>query len=401
MLTELFNDMVVLDWVLLVLVVVFAVIGYAHGFVAGVLSLGGFVGGAVLALIFVPRLLGGFTPGLGTALVAVLLVLLAAALGQWMLGSLGEAIRRRFDAPAARRVDGFAGALVGIAGFLVVAWFVGAAVSSAAIPNISAQARNSLILSTVDDSVPYSPDALREDFRDVVASAGFPEVVAPFVEETVPPAPAPETDVLASGEVREALPAVVRVSGEAGQCGTSVEATGSVVGNQRVMTNAHVVAGTDALLVTGTGGVPLAASVIYFDPDIDVAVLDVPDLDAPPLPLQPEVEAGASMVVVGYPGGGRLRQEPARVRGEMEVLGLDIYGEQTVLRDVVSLRSDVRPGNSGGPLLNKDGQMSGLIFAASLTTQDTGYALAVSSLAEALAAAEGGAAEPVSTGRCA
>ena len=394
----------VLDWILVALVVAFAVIGWVQGFVVGLLSLVGFVSGAVLGLVLVPRLLAALAPGLGTALLAILLVLLAAALGQWLLSSIGDWVRERIGGgDPVRRLDGLAGALLGAAGVLLVAWLVGSAVASATVPWLSREARESTVLAAVDEVVPVEPEVVREPLREVVSSAGFPQVVAPFVPELIFAVDPPDPGADRSEGVRAALPSVVKVLGRAEQCSARLEGSGVVVQPGRVLTNAHVVAGTDRVVVAPAEGEPVVATVVYLDSRADVAVLAAPDLDAAAATFETDlVSPGADAVVAGFPGGGGLDTTTARVRSTNNVLGLDIYSEDEVLREVVAFRGQVRPGNSGGPLLSVDGQVIGLVFAASLTDPDTGYALAQSELASALsvAAAPEVAAVPT-TGACA
>ena len=394
----------VLDWVLVALVVAFAVIGWVQGFVIGLLSLVGFVGGAALGLILVPRLLSALDPGLGTALLAILLVLLAAALGQWLLGSLGDWVRGRLGGgDSARRLDGLAGAVLGAAGVLVVAWLVGSAVASATVPWLSREARESSVLAAVDSLVPVDPEVVREPLREVVSSGGFPEVVAPYVPELIFAVDPPDPGADRSEGVRTALPSVVKVLGRAPSCSATLEGSGVVVEPGRVLTNAHVVAGTDRVVVATAGGEPVVADVVYLDSRTDVAVLAAPELTAAPVALETDlISPGADAVVAGYPGGGGLDTTSARVRSTNNVLGLDIYSDEQVLREVVAFRGQVRPGNSGGPLLSVDGQVIGLVFAASLTDPDTGYALAQSQLSAALSVASAPEVTAVATtGACA
>ncbi len=401
---DLLAGFTVLDWVLVGLVVMFAVIGWVQGFVVGLLSLVGFVGGAALGLMFVPRLLSSLDPGLGTAVLAILLVLLAAAVGQWLLSSIGSWARQRLGGEeSARRLDGLAGALLGAMGVLLVAWLVGSAVASATVPWLSAQARESTVLAAVNDVVPVDPEVVREPLREVVSSAGFPEVVAPWVPEMIFAVPDPDPGADSTEQVRAALPSVVKVLGRAESCSATLEGSGVVVQPGRVLTNAHVVAGTDRVVIAPVDGEPVVASVVYLDTATDVAVLAAPDLPSPVATLEPDlVSPGTDAVVAGFPGGGGLDTESARVRSTSNVIGLDIYGNDQVLREVVAFRGQVRPGNSGGPLLSTDGQVIGLVFAASLTDPDTGYALAQSQLAAALEVAAGPEVDPVaSTGACA
>jgi S1-C subfamily serine protease len=400
--TDLLGGFGVLDWVLIALVVAFAVIGWVQGFVVGLLSLVGLVGGAALGLLFVPRALSGLEPGLGTALLAILLVVLAAAIGQWALSWVGETVRERLGGgDSARRLDGLAGALLGSTSVLVVAWLIGAAVASASVPWLSASARDSDVLAAVDSVVPFSPDRIREPLRDVVDSGGFPEVVAPFVEEVVVEVEEPDPGTGRSPEVREALGGVVKVLGRADRCSSQLEGSGVVVEQGRVLTNAHVVAGTSRVVVQAGEDAPVLATVVFVDPDVDVAVLDVPELDAPSLALADERPSqGDPAVIAGYPNGGGLDTRSARVRSVNRLLGLDIYGRDEVVREVVAVRGDVQPGNSGGPLLDAEGRVLGLIFAASLTDLETGYALAPSELDRALGVAAANEVSAVPTGAC-
>ena len=400
--TDVLGGFSVLDWVLIALVIAFAVIGWVQGFVVGLLSLVGLIGGAALGLMFVPRALSPLEPGLGTALLAILLVVLAAAVGQWALSWVGETVRDRLGGgDSARRVDGLAGALLGSAGVLVVAWLIGTAVASASVPWLSSSARDSDVLAAVDTVIPFSPDRIREPLRGVVDSGGFPEVVAPFVEEVVVEVDEPDPGTGRTPEVREALPSVVKVLGRADRCSSQLEGSGVVVADGRVLTNAHVVAGTSRVVVQAGTAEPTVASVVFLDSDADVAVLDAPDLDAPVLGFAEEQPAqGDPAVIAGYPNGGGLDTGSARVRSVSRLLGLDIYSRDEVLRDVVSFRGEVRPGNSGGPLLDEQGLMLGLVFAASLTDLETGYALAPSELEQALGVAAAGEVAPVPTGAC-
>jgi S1-C subfamily serine protease len=389
----------VVDWLVILLVVVVAYTGWSHGFLVGLLSFVGFVGGAVGGLLLAPVVLGDLQPGLGVSVLAVLIVLTVAVIGQGLLAWGAGAIRARVSSEPAHRFDAAGGALLAVVGLLLAAWAVGLAVSSAAIPQASAAVRESKILRAVDEVVPISPDVLREAFESVVAAGRFPEVVGPWVPEPILTVDAPSAALSRDPEVREASASVVKIVGQAPSCDRVVEGTGFVVAPERVMTNAHVVAGVSSPVVTAPDGDTLEARVVLYDPRADIAVLAVPGLDRPALTFRNDLARGADAVVVGYPDNGPLSAEPVRVRGEHALLGRDIYGDDTVNRDVISIRGTVRPGNSGGPLVADDGAVYGVVFAASLTDPETGYALAVSELGPALDDAPA-AVEPVSTAEC-
>jgi S1-C subfamily serine protease len=201
--------------------------------------------------------------------------------------------------------------------------------------------------------------------------------------------------------VRRAWGSLVKIEGIARECGTEVDGSGFVYAPDRVMTNAHVVAGIDRpeVLVRGTGRA-WPASVVYIDPRLDVAVLAVPGLSAPQLEFTTDARRGDPVVVAGFPGGGPLTATPARIRGTIQARGTDIYDRGTVTREVYAIRGEVRPGNSGGPLLAADGRVDGVVFASALDDPDTGYALTARQVADAAKAGRS-AKQPVDTGSCA
>jgi len=385
------------DWLLIALALVVAYTGWVHGFLVGLLSFIGFVGGAIAGLLLVPVLLGGLEPSLGVSVLAALVVLAIASLGQGLLAWTGGWVRSRVSSEPAHRADALAGALLAVVGLLIGAWAVGLAISSSAIPYASAAVRESKILKVVDGAVPISPDGLRDAFESVVAAGRFPEVVAPWVPEPIRDVEAPTPTLGRDPDVRAAARSVVKVIGRA-ECDRVIEGTGFIVAAERVMTNAHVVAGVAAPIVTVPDAEPLESRVVHFDPQSDVAILAVPGLEGDALEFRDDAVSGANAAVVGYPNNGPLRSEPVRVRGEHALLGRDIYDKSAVNRDVLSIRGEVRPGNSGGPLVADDGLVYGLVFAASLTDPDTGYALTPSEVGPALDAAA--ATEPVPTGVC-
>ena len=387
------------DWLIVLLLIVVAYTGWSRGFLVGLLSFAGFVGGAIGGLLLAPLLLGGLSPGLGVAVLAVLLVLAVASIGQGLLAWLGTWMRSQVTSDPARNVDALGGAVLGVVGLLLAAWAVGLAVSSSAIPHASAAVRESRILRAVDDVVPVSPDSLRQAFQTVVAAGRFPEVVAPWVPEPILQVDPPSGALGRDPEIRQAAQSVVKVVGRAAECNRVIEGTAFVVGPERVMTNAHVVAGVRSPRVGVPDGEPLTAEVVLFDPDKDVAVLAVPGLDRPVRELDANVRPGDDAAVVGYPNNGPLSVEPVRVRGEHALMGRDIYGDSSVTREVISLRGSVQPGNSGGPLVSDEGAVYGMIFAASLTDPDTGYALSLRQIDDALAQAAA-ASTAVSTGPC-
>jgi hypothetical protein len=388
------------DWLIIVLAVVVGYTGWAHGFVVGLLSFAGFVGGATAGLLLVPLILSGFEPSLGVSVLAVLLVLGVASIGQGVLAWAGGWVRAKVSSEPARRFDATGGAILGVVGLLVAAWACGLAISTAAVPYASPGVRESRILHLVDGAVPLSPDRLRHAFEDVVAAGGFPHVVTPWAPEPIVDVAPPSGLVQRDPEIRQAADSVIKITGRAVTCERVISGTGFVITADHVMTNAHVVAGVTDPVVTFPDGEPLAARVVAFDPQTDLAVLIVPGLNKPALAVSEQApRTDSDAVIIGYPHNGPLRSEPVRVRGLHQFIGRDIYDAGSVNRAVVSLRGAIQPGNSGGPLVSVDGTVRGVVFAASLTDPDTGYALAASEFVDQIAAA-GDATEPVSTGSC-
>ena len=389
----------VLDWILVVIVLAYAVSGYWQGFISGAFATAGLlIGGLVSVLWLVPRLLGDAGPSLWVSLGALFVVLLSASFGQAVLQYVGARIRDRITWQPVRAVDAVGGAALSAAAVLVVAWVLGVAVSGSALPGVSTQVRSSAVLSEVDRVMPDRADDALRSFNEVVGSSFFPRYLEPFAPERIVEVGPPSPRVARDPEVRAARDSVLKIRGE-NSCGRGVEGTGFLYAPDRIMTNAHVVAGVDdPQVLVGEQQVP--ARVVLYDPDLDVAVLAVQDLGRPFLRFDRAGEARQSAAVLGYPNDGPYDVQAARIRGEQRLRSPDIYGRGTVVREVFSLRSLVRPGNSGGPLVSGDGQVLGVIFAASVTDPDTGYALTAEQVS-ARAAQGITTEEQVDTGECA
>jgi len=391
-----------LDVVLVVASLLFAVSGYRQGFVVGVLSFVGFLGGGVLGARLAPSVAAtGLLEELPRTAVGLVVVFLAATLGQVVATVVGGAVRKRLTWRPARQVDAFAGAAISVVSLLLVSWLVGRAVASSPYEALSSQVQRSVVLGAVDGLVPDSGRRLFTSLRDLVDERGFPEVFKdlrrPDVTDVAPPDPL----LAASPVVQEAKPSVLKITGEATDCGKRIEGSGFVYAPERVMTNAHVVAGVPRPMVeVEVGGKQLPATVVLFDPGRDVAVLAVPGLTRPALDFNTETaEPGAGAIVVGYPKDGPFRPNAARISADQDARGLDIYGEQTVVREIYALRGLVEQGNSGGPLLDLQGRVYGVIFAAAADDRNVGYALTAQEVASQ-AAAGARATERVSTRTC-
>ena len=364
-----------LDVVLLCAVAVFAVSGYRQGFLVGVLSLVGFLGGGLLGARVAPELASvGPFDRVPTAVLGVVAVLVLALVGQLLATTVGGRLRARLTWRPARLLDALAGTAVSVTGLLLVAWLVGTAVASSPYPLLSSQVRRSEVIARVDAVLPERARDSVEGLRRLVDERGFPDVFGDLAPTSTADVAPPDPALAASAAVTSARPSVLKVTGLAESCSRRLEGSGFVYAPERVMTNAHVVAGVAEPDVQ-VGGRRLPARVVLYDPDRDLAVLLVPGLRLAPLPLAGPVPAGTGGIVVGYPRDGPFRADAARVREVQAARGPDIYGERTVVREVYALRAVVQPGNSGGPLLDEQGRVLGVVFAAAADRTDTGYAL--------------------------
>ncbi|MCX5559455.1 MarP family serine protease [Streptomyces sp. NBC_00038] len=378
----------VLDILLLVAAVWFAIVGYRQGFVVGILSVIGFLGGGLVAVYLLPVIWGAVTDdaevNTTAAVVAVVVVIVCASVGQALTTHLGNKLRRYITWSPARALDATGGALVNVVAMLLVAWLIGSALAGTTLPTLGKEVRSSKVLTGVSRALPNQADTWFADFSSVLAQNGFPQVFSPFANEPITDVQPPDPALANSAVAIRAQRSIVKVMGTAPSCGKVLEGTGFVFGDRRVMTNAHVVGGVDEPTVQiGGEGKKYDATVVLYDWERDIAVLDVPSLDAPALQFTTEdATSGNSAIVAGFPENGAYNIQPARVRGRITANGPDIYHRGTVRRDVYSLYATVRQGNSGGPLLTTDGKVYGVVFAKSLDDANTGYALTVDEVQE-------------------
>lgn len=389
----------VLDVVLLVVVLGQAVSGYWQGFLVGASATVGLLLGGLAGIVAAPAVLGGLDSPVAAGVAAVVGVLVLASVGQLAGAYLGALLRRTLTWSPARALDALGGALLSAGAVLVIAWLVGWAMSGARVPWLGDQVRGSQVLSAVDAVLPDATAGIVGGLDDLVDSDRFPRYLRPFVPERITPVAPPARGVLADPQVRSASGGVVKVLGQAPSCDRGLEGSGFAYAPERVMTNAHVLAGVTDVVVESVGE-QLPAEVVLFDADLDVAVLAVDGLDVAPLRFVADGGPGDPSAVLGFPENGPYDARPARIRDEQQVASLDIYGEPAASREVFSVRAEVLPGNSGGPLVSEAGQVYGVVFAASVSDGSTAYALTAAQVA-APAARGRGAAEPVATGPCA
>src|SRR5690349_4616431 len=371
----------VLGCLLLVAAVWFAFVGCRKGFVVGILSVIGFLGGGLVAVYLLPVVWDALTDNAEVsttaAVVAVVVVIICASVGQALTTHLGNKLRRYITWSPARALDATGGAMVNVVAMLLVAWLIGSALAGTTLPTLGKEVRGSRVLLGVSRALPDRADTWFADFSSILAQNGFPQVFSPFASEPITDVRPPDPALAGSPVAVRAQRSIVKVMGTAPSCGKVLEGTGFVFAERRVMTNAHVVGGVDEPTVQiGGEGRKYDAKVVLYDWKRDIAVLDVPDLDAPVLQFTTkDATSSDDAIVAGFPENGSYDVRAARVRGRITANGPDIYHRTTVRRDVYSLFATVRQGNSGGPLLTTDGKVYGVVFAKSLDDADTGYAL--------------------------
>jgi S1-C subfamily serine protease len=388
-----------LDVFLVLSVVAFAFSGYRQGFLVGVLSFVGFLGGAVLGAKIAPSLIQGLDSNSSRALIGILIVFVVASLGQVAASALGAVLRKQMTWHPLRQMDSVGGAVVSAVSVLLVAWLVGTAIAHSPYPTINREVHHSWVLRTVDEAIPTSVRDFFSAFRRLIATDAFPTVFGGLGPERIVNVPPPDPAILRSTAVQRDRDEIVKIVGTAKSCSRRIEGSGFLYARDRVMTNAHVVAGVSSVQVESYDGRGFDARVVLFDPRRDVAILDVPDLPGQPLKFDGEAKEGADAVVAGYPENGPFNAVAARIRSTEKARGPDIYQRGTVTREIYSLRARVRPGNSGGPLLAPNGDVYGVVFAAATDRSDTGYALTADEVASD-AAAGVNATRSVSTQGC-
>ncbi|WP_328342250.1 MarP family serine protease [Micromonospora sp. NBC_00421] len=363
------------DLVLLLLMLVFAISGYRQGFVIGALSFSGFFLGALIGLQLGPMLARQFIDSGTRVLVSLVAVFGLAVLGQALAGWLGSHLRRTITNDAARRADDVGGAFVSILAVMLVAWLVAVPLGSSSLPWLAASVKNSALLTVVDRVLPDQAQELSTALRDTVDTNGFPDVFNGLGRTSARQVAPPDPALAGSQVVANSQRAVVKVLGSAPSCSRRIEGSGFVYADDRVMTNAHVVAGTRSVAVE-LRGERFDGDVVVYDPDRDLAVLHVPGLPGPSLRFAAgQAGSGADAIVLGFPLDGPYDARPARIRDVDRIEGPDIYNASKVNREIYTIRALVRSGNSGGPLVSSNGLVLGVIFAAAADDPNTGFAV--------------------------
>lgn len=388
--------MPIIDIVLIALLAIALITGLSRGFLATIGFFAGLAVGAVAAYWVTPFVGQWITEPAwrGPAMIGagVLLLLIGSGLGS----ALGGFFRRGADRIKLRVPERLLGGVVNVAAAALAVSFVAGSLTPVGVPVVSAALGSSAVIRTIDDLTPAPVRGALAELRGTVFAEGIPRLGELIQIGPVPSAPAVALDDPA---LTQAAQSVARISGTAYACGITSSGSGFVVAADRIVTNAHVVAGVDTPLVELPGRPAREGRVVYFDPTDDIAVVSVDGLDAAPLPISPTLGVGASAVVQGYPGGGPFTSGSAQVLSSGTVPVPDIYDTSSVPRDIYALAAVVRPGNSGGPLLTTTGEIAGIVFARSDTDDNVGYAMTPAELLPVMAQMDALSA-PVASGSC-
>ncbi|CAN5629814.1 MarP family serine protease [soil metagenome] len=384
----------ILDILLIAMLIAYLVYGLRHGLSRSLFVIAGVVAGAVAAFFLAP-LVASWVPFPFLRVAATILVALGLLAAGHALGALiGRAVRSGIERSPLSGFDRFLGGLVtGIAAALIAS-VVASSVSQLGVPLLSRAIAGSTVLRTINLLTPDPVEAYLAQVRAYVIDQGLPIISGAL--GTTPVIPQIDTG---SPELNVAAQSVVRITGNALACGVSQAGTGFVIADDRIVTNAHVVAGVSEPVIEAPDGETLSGSVVYFDAQDDLAVIYVPGLTAGPIPLGDTLGAGSDSAIAGYPYGGPFASGAASVISVGTAAVDNIYGRPGSSREVYTLAADVRQGNSGGPLLSLDGEVVGVVFAKSGDTANVGYAMTMLEL-DPVAAQASGLSSAVSSGEC-
>jgi len=387
-----------IDLIIILALIASVIRNYRGGFLHQFWSVLGFFGG-----LFFGRFLDTYTLSLAHTSTSRALITIITIFGCAIIGlSIGELIGvklkyRLLHAKNLNNLDNFLGSLLTIVSVLFSVWLIAAIAVDLPSNQIKSDIHKSKIITGLDNLLPPAPSVL-SDLSSLIDPNGFPDV---FIGSE----PIPKGNVSLpnlgsfAGVVNTDKPSVVRIQGLG--CGGIVSGSGFVVGKNLVATNAHVVAGIANPYVEDSNGKHYA-SVVWFDPNLDFAILKTSNLAGNPLTIDTSnAKTGTQGVVMGYPGGGPFSATPAAIIEEIDASGRNIYGNGVTLRSVYELQANVIPGNSGGPIIESNGDVIGVVFAQSTTYQNIGYALAMAKISSEINQAKTSSLSPVSTGQCA
>lgn len=364
------------DAFLLVVVLIAIVTGWRQGAVATLLALLGVVAGFVLGIEAAPYVMNSVEGRQPKIILGLGVVIFLIGLGHMVGAVAGQSLRNRLRTPLAVGADSGFGAVIQTMAALLLTWMIAIPLAAAVPGPLGNQIRESSGLAVVDKLAPQRAGGVLNDIMRQLRDDGMPTIAPPFGQQQSPMPDVPaDPNVISQDVVDRIRPSIVRVMGEAPQCERLLQGSGFVIAPDLIVTNAHVVAGVQTVRLETVLGVA-DANVIHYDPHDDVALLRTSNLALEPLQWADQgAFPGDGAVVLGFPESGPFKAIPARVESRLIIRGPDIYDRDRLEREAYVLKSDVRHGNSGGPLITPDGKLLGLVFGAGINNDQTGYAL--------------------------
>lgn len=389
-------ESVVLDILLLGVFVGYAIFGYLNGFLHALFGLVGALIGAAVAYLLVPIVANWVDDSTWRLLIVVSVAVLLIIGGHAGGVAIGDSVARHVKR-GMRVIDRLLGTVTSVVATVLVTSLLAATLVTFGIPVLSRAIAGSTVVRVVNAITPPPVTEAINRIRSSLVRDALPAITAALGGIVNSPT-VPDIDT-GSPALDAAAQSVVRITGNAPACGQNQAGTGFVISDDRVITNAHVVAGVDEPLIETPAGQVLTAKVVYFDPYDDLAVIAVPGLDAKALTLGDTAKDGTEGVINGYPYGGGFTSTPAEVLSVDTASVADIYAESHTEREVYALATTVIEGDSGGPLLGLDGRVLGVVFARSADTENLGYAMTMAEV-DPVASKAAGLTKSVTPGHC-
>lgn len=375
------SGFLIVDVVVILLLLAALISGWRSGALSAGLGALGIIAGLVVGLVVASASVGLSDVPSVRMLLVLATVVLFVGVGNIVGATVGSTLRDRMRTKSSQRWDSGLGAVFqGVVATLVI-WLVSLPIAANVSGPLGTAVRESRVLSAMDSATPTWGKQVPEQIAALIDVAGLPPMVSPFQAQGAEVAEPDPADV-DPAVIEKLRPSVVHVLGDAESCRRRLSGSGYVAAPDYVITNAHVVAGTNSVEVDTVLGVK-QADVVLYNPEVDLAVLHVPALGIPPLEsAQRPARSGDGAVVLGFPASGPFTASPARVRDKITISGPNIYATGRTEREAYTLRGQVRQGNSGGPLVTPEGNVTGVIFGTAVDGSNTGYALTMEQVNE-------------------
>lgn len=387
------------DVVVVIAVIIACFSGWRQGAFSAVLSTVGVIAGLICGAALAPTVMQLTDSVALRFLLALGTVVMLVGIGNLVGGLLGASLRDRMRWKSTMVLDSSIGAVFQGLATLIVAWLVAIPLATGMGGSVASASGvcSSTAPKILESLIPWA--TLPSRISAMLNDSGVPSLVSPFSGQTTKQVEAPNIQVDDVALVEKMRPSVIHVMGESDQCSRRLMGSGFVIDSKHVMTNAHVVAGTNKVSLDTVEGV-LDAQVVYYNPELDIAVLRSDNLDLPVLPWADEVaQSSDDAIVMGFPESGPFEAAPARIADRITISGPDIYATGRVERESYTVRGTIRQGNSGGPMVDTSGNVLGVVFGASVDNSDIGYALTAQEVRSQVGDASQ-LATPVDTGQC-